>query len=122
MNTDTDTDTQNAGAGTDHANLSPTVVFSLLSNPRRRHALGHLVKRLGAAPLGELAEQIALREGDPSRDRYERIVTGFYHVHLPRLVEAGVVRYDPDRETVALVVPSEQLAPYLEIAGSDDDR
>lgn len=118
----TDTDTPNAGAGTDSPNLDPTVVFSILSNPRRRHALDYLAKRLGAVPLGELAEQIAIVEGDPSRDRYERIVTGLFHVHLPPMIDAGVVRYDPKRETVALRATSEQLAPYLEVARGADGR
>lgn len=115
MNTDADT----PKAGTNHADLSPSVVFSLLAHPRRRHALAYLAKRVGGVPLGEVAEHVALAEGDPSRDRYERIVTGLYHAHLPGMIEAGIVRYDPDRETVALVVPPERIAPYLDLAEAD---
>lgn len=107
--------------GTDD-DLSPTEIFELLTHQRRRHALRYLVRRVGAVHLGELAEHVALREGDPTRDRYERVLTGLVHTHVPKLADAGVVRYDPDRKTLKRQQSADQLAPFLTLAEADDVR
>ncbi|PSQ45111.1 hypothetical protein BRD15_12510 [Halobacteriales archaeon SW_6_65_15] len=112
--------TDPATSSIDTAELSPTAIFDLLADDRRRYALHYLSRKVGAVPLGELAEQIAVHEGDPTRDRYDRILTGLYHNHLPKLSDSGVVRYDPERETVALRDEDEQLAPYLKLSVADD--
>jgi len=36
----------------------------------------------------------------PDGDSYERALIELQHDHLPRLAEAGIVRYDPARATV----------------------
>lgn len=102
--------------------LSSTDIFELLTNERRRYALHYLSQRVGAVHLGELAEHIAVQEGDPTRDRYERILTGLVHTHLPKLTDAGVVRYDPGRETLKRRESADQLAPFLRLAEADDVR
>lgn len=112
--------TDPATSSIDTAELSPTAIFDLLADDRRRYALHYLSRKVGAVPLGELAEQIALHEGDPTRDRYDRILTGLYHCHLLKLTDAGIVRYDPDRKTVALRDEDERLAPYLKLSVADD--
>lgn len=112
--------TESATSSIDTAELSPTAIFELLADDRRRYALHHLSRTVGAVPLGELAEQIALHEGDPTRDRYDRILTGLYHVHLPKLTDAGIVRYDSDRETVALRDEGDRLGPYLKLSVAED--
>lgn len=115
MKTDT-TDTTT----TDRVSLSPATIFSLLAEDRRRYTIQYLAHRVGAVPLGEVAEHIALREDDPTRDRYERVITGLHHIHVPRLREAGVVRYDPKRETVERLATADQLTPYLNLAAAFD--
>ena len=100
--------------------LSTNTVFELLLDQRRRYALYYLSKKVGAVPLQELAEQIALWEGEPTYDRVERISTGLHHRHIPKLVDTDVARYDPNRETIELLESAGQLEPYLELAiGSD---
>ena len=111
---------KSTASGTDASDLSPTTVFQLLTDDRRRYALHYLSQKVGAVPLGELAEQIALWEGDPTRDRYDRVLTGLSHVHLPRLTDAGVVRYDPVRETVELLEAAETVRPFLKLTVQDD--
>lgn len=96
--------------------VSPTTVFGALSRSRRQHALQYLVQKPGAVALGDVAEYIAIEEGTTTRDRYERILTGLYHTHVPYLTDTGLVRYDADRETVSLLVEPASLLPYLDLA------
>ena len=106
--------------GTEETPLAPTDIFDLLADDRRRYTLHCLSRHVGAISLGELAELIALEEGDPTADRYERILTGLHHVHLPKLVDAGLVRYESDAETVTGAGAITQLTPYLELAMRED--
>ena len=102
--------------------ITTTTIFEILSDRRRRYALHYLSQKVGAVELGDIAEHVALWEGDTSRDQFERVCTGLFHVHLPRLEDAGVVRYDATRETLELTSAASQLAPYLKLAAADDIR
>ncbi|WP_436348006.1 DUF7344 domain-containing protein [Natronorubrum sp. FCH18a] len=57
-----------------------------------------------------------IAEGEPTRDRYERVLVSLSHQHVPHLVDAAIVRYDVDRETVTLVPDPETIDPYVELA------
>ena len=102
--------------------ISASAIFELLVDRRRRYALHYLVGKVGAVELSDLAGQVALLEGDLSTDRFERVCTGLFHVHIPRLEDAGIVRYDPARETVELTGAADKLEPYLTLAAADDVR
>ncbi|WP_255168265.1 DUF7344 domain-containing protein [Natrononativus amylolyticus] len=106
----------NTDSGTATSEIPSPIVFRALSHRRRQYALQYLVQRPGAVALGDLAEYIAIEEGTVTRDRYERILTGLYHTHLPHLSDAGFVWYDLEREVVDLCVEPRALAPYLELA------
>ena len=88
----------------------------MLLDEQRRDALYYLSQKVGAVSLDDLAAQLALRDGDPSGARLEAIAAGFYHTHLPKLIEAAVVRYDPDAGTVERRSAAAALDPYLELA------
>ena len=107
-------------SSTDTADLTPTTIFNLLANDRRRYALHYLSQTVGAVSLGDLAEQIALWEDNPTYDHFERVVTGLHHMHLPKLADAGVVRYDVEQETVELREAADELTPYLKRVTADD--
>lgn len=100
--------------------LPPNKIFDLLLDRRRRHALYFLSRRVGAMSIEELADGIAHREGTQRPDDRERISTGLHHTHLPKLVEAKVVAYDPTTERVERLPACERLDPYLELAETDD--
>lgn len=102
--------------------LSAAEIFPLLASDRRRHVLHLLSYHTRAVPIGEIAEQIALSEGNPTRDHYERILTGLHHSHLPKLVDGNLVHYDTERETVAALDTLESVRPYLDLAIVDDAR
>ncbi|MXV61838.1 hypothetical protein GS429_07110 [Natronorubrum sp. JWXQ-INN-674] len=101
--------------GTSSREIEPTTMFEALSHERRQYALQYLAQKPAAVPLGDVAEYIAVREGEPTRDRYERILTGFYHLHLPHLLEAKLIAYDEGRKTVTLRVNRDVLHPYLDL-------
>lgn len=93
--------------------ITPTELFSLLGSRRRQHAVVYLSQRPAAVELSDIAEYIALKEGEPTRERFERVSTDLYHSHLPALEDAGLVRFDEDTEAVELIVPRSVVAPYL---------
>lgn len=92
------------------------VVLDVLSDRRRRHVLTSLLDAGEEVGLSELAEDIAARDTGPPRsegsphasqhrmggaeDRVQELTASLYHVHIPKLVVAGVVEYDPGRDTV----------------------
>lgn len=43
----------------------------------------------------------------------DRIRAGLHHVHLPKLAEAGVIHYDPDRNVAELPAQSRQGDAHL---------
>ncbi|MFC6716598.1 hypothetical protein ACFQGT_01810 [Natrialbaceae archaeon GCM10025810] len=116
MKTDT-SDVEFAGAD---AGLGVNRIFELLLEPDRRYALYHLSRKVGAVSLEEIAEQIALRTGEPTRERIAAVTTGLHHNHVPKLVGAGVVRYDRTTDTVERLPAATALDPYLELAVVDD--
>lgn len=80
--------------------------FELLAEQRRRLLLE--VMRTYAEPLTlpDAAEEVAVREtGRPvpniPAERVAEIYTSLYHDHLPRLVDAGLLEYDQERDLVS---------------------
>lgn len=91
--------------GGDSGDLSIDVVFDLLADRRRRHVLACLLDGDRAIALSDLAEDVAVREHDRPRieipkERAQAIRTSLYHVHVPKLADAGVIEYDRDRNLV----------------------
>ena len=118
MNTDIRDDKQ----GSARNELSAEVIFDLLSIRRRRQAMYFLTDQVGAISLYELSDALTVWEtGDRDRHR-QRIATGLYHRHLPKLVEAGVVEHDSETDTIELLPAAERLQPYLDLAARDDAR
>jgi len=82
-------------------------MFGALSNSRRREALRCLGEYDEPLALADLADEVAVAErGGPITDiRAEvvkRVYVSLYHTHVPKLEDAGLVRYDQERDIVAL--------------------
>lgn len=73
---------------------------------RHRHVIRVVSNREAPIAVTDIAEAIASREsgtdGGPA-DRYVGVASLLHHVHLPKLSEAGLVEYDPDRNLVTSV-------------------
>lgn len=102
--------------------LTATEIFPLLANNRRRNLLHYLAGRAGSVSIGELAEQLAIWEDAPTYDQYERILTSLYHIHLPKLAEAGIIDYEIEQETVTGLAAIDTVRPYLDLAIRDDHQ
>ncbi|WP_170972336.1 DUF7344 domain-containing protein [Natronorubrum halophilum] len=100
--------------------ITSTTLFAAFSAARRKHALAYLTQKPVAIPLGDLAEFIALKEGEPSYDWYERVLVDLYHNHLPHLTDADLVEYDEETELVKSAVSREVVAPYLNLSEQTD--
>ena len=83
-------------------------LLDCLTSSRRRLILLRLGDRSTPTPEEELVDYIASaeraepREGDSSSDR-RAVHTELRHIHLPKLVDTGLVRWDKSAETVTVV-------------------
>lgn len=94
-----------AEIGHDDSGTVSIDVVSLLGDRRRRKVLECLVDNTQAIALADLAEDIADLEHEEarteiSRETVQRVATSLYHVHIPQLVDAGVVEYHMDRDRI----------------------
>lgn len=76
-----------------------------LAHHRRRTALACLVDNETAGAVADLAEDVAEREHNTAiteipDDEVQQIHLTLYHIHLPKLAEAGLIDYDWRSSTV----------------------
>lgn len=115
------TDTTPAAASDPHEQTREPIpvdeVHRLLANERRRYILAYLVRRpADVVPVEDVVEFVAEREEPkpgPGTPR-DRIATDVHHVHVPKLADAGVVRFDPVAGTVRYVT-SDRVEQFLSI-------
>lgn len=98
--------------------MSPDLVFDILSNTRRRRALYYLRQNSGSATVQELAESIAAMENgvevdELTRQQQKRVYVSLYQTHLPKLEEAGFSEYDDEQEEVRLLDRANEIDDYL---------
>ncbi|GAB3671468.1 DUF7344 domain-containing protein [Halopiger thermotolerans] len=80
--------------------------FTLLADERRRLLLAVMTSHGEAITLPDAAEEVAVRETgravtDLSGERVADTYLSLYHDHLPRLVDAGLLEYDQERDLVS---------------------
>jgi hypothetical protein len=94
------------------------VLFTVLSNHRRRYVLYACNRADGETTLSDVAEQVAAWEYDKpveeltSAER-KRVYSSIQQHHLSKLEEAGLLTVDGDR--IALTDEAENLDLYVEI-------
>ncbi|WP_458208032.1 DUF7344 domain-containing protein [Haladaptatus sp. NG-SE-30] len=97
--------------------------FELLSNPRRRYVLYHLMAESECVDPDDLAERIANWEAndtsDDGDDNLQTVKTALQHIHLPRLADAGVITYESNPGTIEFD-GTDEFAPFLEVAARLD--
>lgn len=93
-------------------------IFEVLVAERRRNALYVLYRHVGPVTLADLADEVASLEGEA----VERVATSLHHVHLPKLVEVGIVEYDTEEALVRLTDHSDRFREYLTTAAADERR
>jgi DNA-binding transcriptional ArsR family regulator len=79
--------------------VDPDVLFDALADPTRRRVAQHL-DGAGDATIEELADVVVgwrlSRERVIEAAERERVLTALHHSHLPKLADAGLLRYDSD--------------------------
>jgi len=97
-----------------------SAVFKLLSHHRRRVAVRYLATQVGATPITDLADQIALVEGEHTADNHARICVSLVHNHLPIMSDAEIIDYDQNLETVELRSKGTDVLSHLDLAADAD--
>lgn len=92
--------------------------FGILSDRRRRFVLLALAEESGAYTLRDLAERVvAWEEGKLPREVTEeerkRASVSLYHVHLPKLDDAGMIEYT--ETSMVAVRPATEIAEIAPI-------
>jgi DNA-binding transcriptional ArsR family regulator len=103
----------------DDETASLDVTFDVLRNRRRRLVLRRLRSAEGPTDIGDLAEHVAGVENgiDPAKlnsQQRKRVYISLYQSHLPKLDEAGAVRFDQDRGTISLAEEADSFYRYLD--------
>jgi len=109
-------------SGVSDESFPSDLTFELLSNGRRRQLLRCLLKYPNPVSLPDLADEVAVWEHGTSIDKIsaedvKRVYMSLYHLHVPKLVDAAVVRYDQERDEVWEARNIGHVAAYLD---SDD--
>lgn len=118
---------RDAEAGSTDEAVPQGVVFDILRNERRRRVLKYLEERDGRATLGEMAERLAAVENDKpeaqitSQER-KRLYVGLYQCHLPRMDEAGAIKFDGDRGTIETTEHTPSFLDHLPSDATGNER
>lgn len=108
------------GGGESGSGPSREEVFDILSNQRRRHTLHYLHQGDEEVDLNELSRQISAWENgvEPEeithRDR-KTVYTALRQTHLPKMDDADVVNWDPNRGYIEPAEEFEDIQVYLEV-------
>ena len=93
----------------EYGDFSPEAVdaaFRLLADQRRRLFLDVVTTHNEELTLADAAEEVAEREAgrsvvELSPERIKEVYISLYHDHLPRLLEAGLLEYEQERDLVS---------------------
>ena len=108
--------------GTGRSRDSQNLLFTALSNHRRRFTLYACHQADGELTLSDVAEQVAAWEYDKpveavTSDERKRVYTSLQQHHLTKLEDAGLIEFDGD--TITLTEKAERIDLYLEIVTDD---
>lgn len=84
-------------------------LLSVLTHRHRRSVLRRLAAADDALHLADLARDLAREESVDEREA-GRIYVRLYHVHVPKLREAGVVSFDPESKLAATTPAADAIA------------
>lgn len=77
-------------------------IFSVLANKRRRSILRYLNAGFGPVKTADIAEALAILEGNHTNEWINRVKTSLVHADLPRLAATGLINYLPEQQEVRL--------------------
>jgi hypothetical protein len=109
----------------DERTVERELVYDALSNTRRRHVIHCILREGEAVELADLSRTIAAWENGVDTEavtakQRKRVYTALRQVHLPKLDEAGIVSFDPDRGTVEATAATSNVEAYLRVVPDDE--
>ncbi|WP_224450499.1 DUF7344 domain-containing protein [Haloprofundus salilacus] len=92
--------------------------LKLCCNQHRRIILAELINQQRTLTLNDLTKAIIdhnhhLPITDVSDEKLEEVYLRVYHVHVPKLMDEGVVNYDHERQLVNPTPQLDQLQPDI---------
>lgn len=96
------------GGSGDVESVPADLLFQILSDAERRHALRCLSVYENSMTLADLADEVARRKyrsqlAEIPADDVKRVYMRLYHTHVPKMEAANVVEYDQESDTVRTV-------------------
>jgi Ser-tRNA(Ala) deacylase AlaX len=92
-------------------------MFNALTHPYRRHVLV-LVGEYNPRDEDEFVVEDITTEDDD----LELLTTELYHVHLPKLVDAGYIEWDEETRIIRRGPNFEEIAPLLRLMDDHQDE
>lgn len=79
--------------------LTPAVIFDVLSKPRRRFVLAYLHQQRRSISMAELTRKVAAWEAECpvselGEEDVDRVAESLYDEHLPKLAHTGLVTFE----------------------------
>lgn len=91
-------------ASLDTTELNET--FDLLTHPHRRYTLHYLSTESEEVSIATLASEIAewgeAKRATNQNNDPEGIEIALRHTHLPKIADAGIITYGPDKDSIKL--------------------
>lgn len=97
---------------------APDEMFELLADRHRRYVLASLRDASTPVPLADLATELARVESGSDAGGMDRrqLLIRLYHVHVPKLADAGLIEYHRERNTVELSADDEAIEAIEAVA------
>ena len=102
--------------------LDLDALFDVLSDSRRRFVLACLDEYATPLALGDVADELAVRERDAAiteiaAEDVRSVYADLYHVHVPKMADFGIVEYSQERDAVTLADGHDELSAVAKLPG-----
>ncbi|WP_138006507.1 DUF7344 domain-containing protein [Halalkalirubrum salinum] len=92
-------------------------IYTALAREERRELLRYL-QHMQKAQLEDVAQHLLEWEHGSTEEDFSAIRLGLYHMHLPKLAEAGLLTWDSQQNQITLTtlgtqLPAEFISPIL---------
>jgi hypothetical protein len=97
-------------------------ILQIIQNERRKKVIEVLMELNGRADVREVVRRVAEREsgGEPSGKLKKSVYVSIIQVHIPKMEEAGLIKYDPQMSVLQLNKLPSELKYYLEVVEEGD--
>ena len=97
-------------------------LLQIVQNTRRKKVIEVLLELQGKADIREVVRRVAESEGggESSSKLRKSVYVSIVQVHIPKMEEAGLLKYDPQQSVIQLNRLPRELKYYLEVVEEGD--